>query len=118
MAFSIDRGYMETASIRQWQDYVHSVAKSKGWWDKEPNVGEKLMLMVSELSEALEDYRSGKTEVYMEGQKPCGLPTELADTVIRILDFCGYYNIDLASVMVEKAAYNETRPYRHGGKAA
>lgn len=40
---------------------IHTTAKEKGFWDnKERNVGEMLMLIVSELGEALEAYRTDK----------------------------------------------------------
>lgn len=48
--------------------------------------------------------------------KPCGLPTELADVLIRIGDFCGKHGIDLESAVRAKLAYNKSRPHRHGGK--
>jgi len=48
--------------------------------------------------------------------KPEGIPSELADVVIRIFDICGYYGIDLQAAIEEKMAYNESRPYKHGGK--
>lgn len=48
--------------------------------------------------------------------KPCGIPSELADVVIRIFDMCGHYGIDIEAILEEKAAFNATRPYRHGGK--
>ena len=38
----------------------------------------------------------------------------LADAVIRIADLCGYLGIDLDTVISEKMAYNETRPFKHG----
>jgi NTP pyrophosphatase (non-canonical NTP hydrolase) len=50
--------------------------------------------------------------------KPEGLPIELADAVIRILDYCEYAGIDLGVAIRQKMAYNELRPYRHGGKKA
>lgn len=117
---SVDRGFMKNASINQWRDYAHSVAREHGWWDKEDfNVGEKLMLVTTELAEAMEDYRTGKMDLYLDEKgKPCGFPSELADAVIRILDLCGRMDIDLADAMVTKSFYNESRPYRHGGKRA
>lgn len=33
---------------------IHENAKAKGFWDKERNIGEMLMLIVSEVSEAME----------------------------------------------------------------
>lgn len=48
--------------------------------------------------------------------KPCGIPSELADIVIRVMDVCGHYGIDLEKAIQEKMAYNATRSQRHGGK--
>jgi len=48
--------------------------------------------------------------------KPEGLPIEIADVVIRILDFCEANDIDLELALNLKLAYNETRAFRHGGK--
>lgn len=53
---------------------------------------------------------------YREDGKPEGIPSELADTVICIMDMCGYYGIDLEAMLVEKAEFNKSRSYRHGGK--
>jgi NTP pyrophosphatase (non-canonical NTP hydrolase) len=52
----------------------------------------------------------------MDGEKPEGWATELADCIIRIMDVCEFYNVDLEKILVEKMRYNETRPYRHGKK--
>lgn len=48
--------------------------------------------------------------------KPEGVPSELADEIIRILDICGHYGIDIERIVDEKMVYNGTRPHRHGGK--
>lgn len=48
--------------------------------------------------------------------KPCGVPIELADELIRIFHFAGKHGIDLADAVKQKMKYNETRPFRHGGK--
>lgn len=113
-------------NINEMRDNAHENARSKGWWDNEPdeiNFGEKLMLIVSEASEALEEWRNGHdlTETYYNDEKPTkpeGVPSELADIVIRIGDLCGRAGIDLEAAIEEKMAYNSGRPYRHGGKRA
>lgn len=48
--------------------------------------------------------------------KPCGIPIELADIVIRVADFAKKHGIDLVEAIQIKADYNRTRPHRHGGK--
>lgn len=50
--------------------------------------------------------------------KPVGLPSELADIIIRVLDFAAQQRIDLDSAVIEKMEYNATRPAKHGGKLA
>ncbi len=103
----------------------YDIATEKGWWTGDRRSFAGLTdLMTSELSEALEDYRVNKRfdEIYFEYMgdetsctfetwaramadnstvvgmyKPCGIPIELADCVIRICDFAGYADIDLES---------------------
>ena len=50
------------------------------------------------------------------GWKPVGIPSEMADIVIRVLDVCEGFGIPLAEALELKAAFNKTRAYRHGGK--
>jgi NTP pyrophosphatase (non-canonical NTP hydrolase) len=79
------------------------------------------MLVVTELSEAVEHYRNGHgmTEVWYEADgKPDGIPVELADAMIRIMHIAEYYGMDLGREVKEKLAYNRTRDFRHGNKEA
>lgn len=160
-----DKHYKSLGTI---MEECHASSRSKGWWDDckflnpkadstsgngldqhlvKKTIPEKLALIHSEVSEALEDYRVKAMPELPDriddfggihcpkckcvygfdnkdwncpecGQmaKPTGFPTELADIVIRVFDLAGALNIDLEEVILRKMAYNETRPYRHGGK--
>lgn len=112
----------EAATIRGLSYAVHNLAIAKGWYDGQDRtndaIGAKLALCHSELSEALECIRTGDTEARVtDSGKPEGLPSELADVVIRVLDLAGWLQIDLGEAIRAKHAFNATRPYRHGGKA-
>ena len=103
--------------ISQMQEEVHRTAIEHGWWEKPRPVGEVLMLMVTELAEAMEAYRSGNSE----SEKIPGfsqMEEELADVVIRLLDFAGGEDLDIEGALTAKMLYNAKRPYRHGGKIA
>lgn len=108
-------------TIGDWVYEVHKNAVQHGWYDGKgaKNFGELLMLVVTEVAEVMEEYRNGRLmkETYVnKNGKMCGIPSELADIVIRVMDICGYYNIDLEQAIAEKHEYNKSRPYKHGGK--
>lgn len=105
-----------TFSLNDLRDRIHKNALNKGFYEHEFNFSEKLMLIVSELVEAQDDFRNGLNynHIYFEDEKPCGIPTELADALIRILDLCGYLEIDIDKVVEQKMQYNYTRPHKHG----
>ena len=118
---------------------IHEGNKKRGFYDDgEKNIGELLMLVVSELGEALEAHRKGKESCLLAFQDSIneqyyqdisqqeafinafklhvkdGFNDEISDSIIRLLDICGYLNIDIDTHINLKLAYNETRPYKHG----
>lgn len=133
-------------NLQQWIDRIHDMAKAKGWWEvtsKSLSVSEKmskLMLIVGEISEASEEVRKGTPIVYWntptgmvtlqdtgggfnlrvgdELMKPEGEAVELADAMIRIMDYAGFRGWPLEKIIAMKVEYNATRPFRHGGKLA
>lgn len=99
------------------QDACHRASKSAGWWVN-PKTGEptqanpmcfsqKLCLIHSEISEAMEADRKG----LMDDKLPhrTGREVELADAVIRIFDLAGAYGMDLGGAIAEKMACNAQR---------
>ena len=99
---------------------AHANSASHGFWDnreKDP-ISYKLSriaLMHSELSEALHGIRKGLMDDHLS-TRPME-EAEMADTVIRIMDYSAGYGLDVAGAIVEKMRYNEGRPYGHGDKA-
>jgi hypothetical protein len=77
--------------IRDIQKRAHEIAHEKGWHDTDRSLNEELVLIHSEISEALEAYRDGDdmTVISYEGDKPVGVASELADVLIRLGD-CTY----------------------------
>jgi NTP pyrophosphatase (non-canonical NTP hydrolase) len=126
---------------------VFAWAGRKGWEPTADTFGDSIALIHSEASEALEAYRrwgladATKTEDQIRAhhsigsphgfcnhselpgqceyasRKPEGVGSEFADILIRLLHYCARYGIDLEAEYHRKMAYNEGRPYRHGGKA-
>jgi NTP pyrophosphatase (non-canonical NTP hydrolase) len=95
---------------------IYGMAKQKGWHDDPRSDLEVHMLIVSEVAEATEAVRNGALHFYMDGAKPEGQAVELADAIIRILDFAGSKAWDIGGIIEKKIAYNATRPYKHGKK--
>jgi len=86
---------------------THGASKAAGWHDNPREVGTMLMLIVSEISEAMEGYRKGLMDDHLP-ERPM-IEAELADAVIRIGDLAGKLGLDLGGAIVDKLEYNRTR---------
>ena len=99
------------------QFFCHNAAAKAGWWtdiktgestiNRPHCVGEKLMLIVSEVAEAMEGHRKNKMDEHLPHRK--SVEVELADAVIRIFDLAGAMGLDMGGAIAQKMDYNATR---------
>ena len=106
--------------------YCHKASADAGWWKDlatgtdfaaevrlgtrlgKALVAEKLCLIHSEVSEAMEGHRKGLPDDKLP-HRPM-IEVELADAIIRIGDLAGALGLDLGGAIAEKMAFNNARP--------
>ncbi len=101
----MDATEIKGKSLNALSRLCHTIAVEKGFWDSERNLGEALMLVVTELAEAMEAHRR---------QDKANFREEIADSFIRLLDLCGGLGIDIEEEIHKKSMKNKKRPYKHG----
>ena len=99
--------------INELRDLCYNEALQKGWHTdpngelKDMNKGQMLMLIVSEVAEAMEGERKGLMDDHLPNRPMAEV--EMADALIRIMDYCGRWNYDIGGAVVEKMEYNRNR---------
>lgn len=97
---------------------AHAYSISNGFWKANSDIGNKLMLIVTELGEFFEKYRKDDFSPDEHCPEFTNQTIEIADAMIRIFDLAGRLGIGnhLQEAIEAKMAYNNTRPYLHGKK--
>lgn len=99
-------------AIKELQEEIHNL--NAKWWHNldtgkriDRNPAELLCLIHSEVSEAMEGVRKNLMDDKLPHRKM--EEVEMADVVIRVLDYCGGRGLDLAGAIKEKLEFNATR---------
>lgn len=98
---------------------IYIINRDNGWFDNERSFDADIALIHGEVSEAHEEWRGNhepSERYYSDKGKPEGIPSELADIIVRVLDTAYRYGINMDAVMTEKLEYNRSRGYKHGNK--
>lgn len=111
----VEPSLQDFVTVMNWMSkHTHQVNVDAGWWTdlstglkKERNVGELLMLCVSEIAEAMEGHRKNLMDDKLPHRKM--FEVELSDLLIRVFDIAGAYDLDLGNAIVEKMAFNKSR---------
>ena len=106
-------GDEQSKNINTLATICHNISVESGWWHDingnrlVRNKGELLMLIVTEIAETMEGVRKGIMDDHLTHRKM--EEVELADAMIRLLDYAGAYNLDIGGALIEKLIYNTNR---------
>jgi NTP pyrophosphatase (non-canonical NTP hydrolase) len=113
---------------------IHAGNVERGFYDHPATFPDRCMLIVSEISEAVEAHRNGRATAPADVDQACRMAAlemapfvgffrdkvkdtvedEIADAIIRLLDLSAYMGINIDAHVAAKLSYNTTRGIRHG----
>jgi len=100
--------------INELRDKCYQASKQGGWHTNletgellERNKAEMLCLIHSEISEAMEGERKNLMDDHLPNRPMAEV--ELADAVIRIMDYAGRWGYDIGGAIIDKMEYNKNR---------
>jgi len=101
-------------NVNNLRDICYKASFDAGWHTNletgellERNKAEMLCLIHSEISEAMEGERKGLMDDHLPNRQMAEV--ELADAVIRIMDYAGRWGYDIGGALVAKMDYNKNR---------
>ena len=113
-----------TEQFNAMMDRAYTAAAKAGWWDKDLSTPElqlacdkeQLLLIMMEVAEAGESLRRATMEPDKHIPEFTELEAELADVVLRCMQYSAGRGLKLAEAIECKHNYNMNRPFKHGGK--
>ena len=129
------------AGIRAVSGWSHSINRHNGFWEPLEELHKlaavhdavhgrgvaetalvqiilgRIDLVHSELSEATEAVRKHPVRAWSSTEKD-SLVSEMAGTVVRIMDLCEWLGLPLGEAVIAEVNRNSTRGHMHGNKAA
>jgi NTP pyrophosphatase (non-canonical NTP hydrolase) len=103
-------------NLTELQKEIFEINRANGWHEDERRPLEYHALITSEVAEATECVRSGEDEYWFRDTKPEGEAYEIADVIIRCLDYAESREWNMSELIKAKLEYNKTRGHRHGNK--
>lgn len=107
-----ESGFVESFELVQ--KLHHKMMVDKGFHNPTPEKGSLVAMIHGEVSEALEAERTGKVSDKIPSFT--GVEEEMADVILRIMDYAGKHKLRIAEALVCKMMYNSTREHKHGKK--
>lgn len=132
MTLTLHASDLFVQGFQQLAKYHHQLMRERGFWDHRDDVEEFAreedkeairMLVDSQIHDLIHTEVAEATEALRQGNPPddkcpsfSGVEAEMADVIIRILDYAGARGLHVAEAVVAKIEMNKSRDHKHGKK--